>query len=298
MEPMRRRAADRAPRRWAALSVGLLAATAAHAAPPAVSATPLGAAALSQTGPGPTTRVSTAAGALDATRTATTHAPAAPLPLDPALLRDGDLVFHTSRSSQSAAIALATDSPWTHVGLVLFDGGRPYVYEAIQPVSRTPLEAWAARGVGGHVRVKRLVDAERVLTPAALAAMRARLRGWMGRSYDAWFQWDDARLYCSELVYKLYALDAGVPLGALVPMRALKLGAPEVQALIAKRLGQRPPPGALDAPVSTPAAVEAAPALFTVMEGALPPRDAAPRGARDAAPRGATSPGAGRRSRR
>ncbi len=196
-------------------------------------------------------------------------------PFDPARLRDGDLVFHTSRSSQSAAIALATDSPWTHVGLVLFDGGRPYVYEAIQPVSRTPLAAWAARGVGGHVRVKRLVDAEHRLTPAVLAAMRARLHDWMGRSYDAWFQWDDARLYCSELVYKLYALDAGVPLGALVPMRALRLGEPEVQALIAKRLGRRPPPGALDAPVSTPAAVEAAPPLFTVMEGALPPTDAA-----------------------
>jgi cell wall-associated NlpC family hydrolase len=218
------------------------------------------------------------------TSTATAHAPR---PFDPAALRDGDVVFHTSRSWQSQAIALATDSPWTHVGLVLFDGGRPYVYEAIQPVSRTPLTAWVARGVGAHVRVKRLVDADRVLTPRVLAAMRARLRGWLGRSYDAWFQWDDARVYCSELVYKLYARDAGVELGPLVPMRSLRLGEPAVQALIAKRLGQRPPPGVLDAPISTPAAVEAAPELFTVMEGALAPTEAAP-----------TSRGAGRRSRR
>lgn len=212
---------------------------------------------------------------------------AAPRPFDPGALRDGDLVFHTSRSSQSQAIALATDSPWTHVGLVFVEDGRPVVYEAIQPVSRTPLEAWVRRGVGAHVRVKRLVDADRVLTPEVVAAMRAHARAWLGRPYDAWFQWDDARLYCSELVYKLYARDAGVELGPLVPMRSLRLGEPAVQALIAKRLGQRPPPGVLDAPISTPAAVEAAPELFTVMEGALAPTEGAP-----------TSRGAGRRSRR
>src|SRR5262245_5809101 len=31
-------------------------------------------------------------------------------------VRDGDLIFHTSRSAQSAAIQRATHSPYSHVG--------------------------------------------------------------------------------------------------------------------------------------------------------------------------------------
>ena len=42
-------------------------------------------------------------------------------------LRDGDIIFHTSRSAQSAAIQLATHSRHSHVGLILFRDGKPYV---------------------------------------------------------------------------------------------------------------------------------------------------------------------------
>ncbi len=39
------------------------------------------------------------------------------LELDTAALRDGDILLHTSRSAQ-AAVAGATASPYTHVGIV------------------------------------------------------------------------------------------------------------------------------------------------------------------------------------
>ena len=42
-------------------------------------------------------------------------------------LRDGDIIFHTSRSAQSAAIQHATHSRYSHVGLILFRDGKPYV---------------------------------------------------------------------------------------------------------------------------------------------------------------------------
>ena len=54
-------------------------------------------------------------------------------------LRDGDVIFHTSRSAQSAAIQRATHSPYSHVGVVLYRDGRPFVFEAIATVRFTPL---------------------------------------------------------------------------------------------------------------------------------------------------------------
>jgi len=78
---------------------------------------------------------------------------------DPPAVRDGDLIFQTSRSSQSVAIQRATASPYSHMGLVLFRDGKPYVFEAVATVRFTPLDRWIARGAGQHFAVKRLRNA-------------------------------------------------------------------------------------------------------------------------------------------
>ena len=88
-------------------------------------------------------------------------------------LRDGDLIFHTSLSVQSRAIQLATHSPWSHCGIMYKEAGNWQVFEAVQPVKRTPLADWVARGQGGHFVTKRLRDAKAVLTPTALARLKA-----------------------------------------------------------------------------------------------------------------------------
>jgi uncharacterized protein YcnI len=67
-----------------------------------------------------------------------------------AALKDGDIVFHTSRSAQSLAVQRATGSRYSHMGVVLLRGGKPYVFEAVSTVRYTPLAQWTARGDGGH----------------------------------------------------------------------------------------------------------------------------------------------------
>src|SRR4051794_22201057 len=74
-------------------------------------------------------------------------------------VQDGDIVFQTSRSAQSLAVQRATGARFSHMGLVLYKGGKPFVFEAVAPVKFTPLEQWIARGQGGHYVVKRLKDA-------------------------------------------------------------------------------------------------------------------------------------------
>ena len=116
-------------------------------------------------------------------------------------VRDGDLVFHTSRSAQSSAIQRATHSPYSHVGIVLYRDGKPFVFEAIATVRYTPLAEWIARGEGARYVVKRLA---RGLTSEQAARLRAEASKFEGKPYDLYFEWSDARIYCSELVWKMY----------------------------------------------------------------------------------------------
>jgi hypothetical protein len=166
-------------------------------------------------------------------------------------LRDGDIIFHESRSSQSRAIQLATKSRYSHMGIVYRQNGRWYVYEAVQPVKLTPLNDWIARGKNGHFVVKRLRDT-RALTPAALKRMRTVGDRYRGRSYDLYFEWDDDRIYCSELVWKIYKQGAGVEIGRLQKLREFDLSHAAVRAKMRERYGNRIP---RDEPVISPAAM-------------------------------------------
>jgi len=156
-------------------------------------------------------------------------------------LQPGDLVFHTSSSAQSEAIARATGSPLTHVGVVLEHEGRLQVFEAIQPVGWADVDTFRARG--RDEQVWRLADAERVLTPAVLARMGELAAGWEGRRYDVGFAWSDEQLYCSELVYKLYERAAGVRLGQVHTLADYRLDDPLVARAMRERWGDTPPLG-------------------------------------------------------
>ena len=149
-------------------------------------------------------------------------------------VQDGDIIFHTSRSAQSEAIALATDSALTHVGIITIEDGRALVVEAVQPVKVTPLTTWIARGVGGKYRLMR---PKKPLNSRQVRAMRQEGRKHLGKHYDLRFEWSDDRMYCSELVWKIYQEGAGIELAKLRPMDSYRLGHPKVRALIAKRWG-------------------------------------------------------------
>lgn len=156
-------------------------------------------------------------------------------------LRDGDIIFQTSRSAQSLAIQKATHSKYSHMGIVFFREGRPYVYEAIKTVQYTPLKDWVARGDGGHYVVKRLKDADRILTPDAIAKLRQAASKLQGKPYDLPFERSDEKIYCSELVWKIYDRGLGVRIGRLQKLRDFDLTDPIVKARMKERYGEAVP---------------------------------------------------------
>jgi len=156
-------------------------------------------------------------------------------------LRDGDIIFHTSRSAQSIAIQKATHSKYSHMGIVFIRDGNPYVYEAIKTVQYTSLKKWVARGDGGHYVIKRLRDADRVLTPEAVAKLRQVAAKFQGKPYDPTFEWSDSRIYCSELVWKIYDRGLGLPVGRLQKLSDFDLSDPIVKSKMKERYGKAIP---------------------------------------------------------
>lgn len=170
----------------------------------------------------------------------------------------GDIVFHTSTSRQSLAVQAATRSPYSHMGLVLFKRGKPYVFEAVQPVKYTPLAAWLDRGKGKHYVVKRL---KTPLAPAAASRLQAAASRYEGKPYDLTFEWSDSRIYCSELVWKLYKSAADIELAPLARLGSFDLAHPAVKAKLRERYGGQVP---LNEPVIAPSAIFESPLLVTV----------------------------------
>lgn len=184
-------------------------------------------------------------------------------------IRDGDLIFQESRSAQSAAIRVVTRSRYSHVGLVFGAGtSAPYVLEAVEPVRRTPLEAFVRRGEQRHFVLMRLRD-DATLTPAQFDRVRQEAARFLTRHYDARFEWSDARQYCSELVWKAYERGAGLRLSEPEHWRDLDISSEAARSLAMKRLGKLPEPDAL---IVTPVRVMQSALLRTVRTGRLAAR--------------------------
>jgi len=156
-------------------------------------------------------------------------------------LRDGDIIFQTSRSEQSIAIQKATHSQYSHMGIVFLRNGSPHVYEAIKTVQYTPFRKWVDRGEGGHYVVRRLREADRILTSQAVKKLRQAGTKFQGKPYDSYFEWSDNRIYCSELVWKIYDRGIGIRVGKLQSVRDLDLSDSIVKTKIKERYGNKVP---------------------------------------------------------
>ena len=155
-------------------------------------------------------------------------------------LKNGDIIFQESTSSQSQAIKLATHSDYSHMGIIYIKNGKIYVYEASATVKLTPFGEWREHGVKKKFVVKRLKD-ETLLTPKALEKMQKVGNSFKGHPYDALFDWSDKKIYCSELVWKIYKRALGVELGELQKLKSFDLSHPVVKAKLKERYGKNIP---------------------------------------------------------
>lgn len=147
--------------------------------------------------------------------------------------QNGDVIFHTSKSNQSKMISEVTGSKLTHVGMVFINEGKTYVYEAVQPVKLTPIDQWVKRGVDSKYVVLR---SKKTLSGDELLKMKEYGLKQLGKGYDLKFQWSDSKMYCSELVFKVFE-QVGISLSEKHTFKDYKLDSESAQKAIKQRYG-------------------------------------------------------------
>ncbi len=174
-------------------------------------------------------------------------------------IREGDILFQSLPHSDLVdAIEGMTGSPYSHCGIVERKDGDWYVVEAIGPVRETGLSQWIEQGRGGRFSAYRLRD--------DLAAQSRRIiecaLAYLGRPYDVHYDFDDSKIYCSELVYKAVKHATGVELGRIQRIGDLNWKPYEIYMLSIEN------PIPMDRELITPKALSEAPELKKVYETA------------------------------
>ncbi|XBS43544.1 YiiX family permuted papain-like enzyme [Cellulophaga lytica] len=178
-------------------------------------------------------------------------------------IQNGDIIFQTSKSSQSKAIQLATNSKYSHMGIIYENDEKYFVYEAIQPVKLTPLKKWINRGENGHYVVKRIKNSENILTDRIINEMKVYGEKFKGKSYDIYFEWSDDKIYCSELVWKIYKEVTDIEIGKLEHLSDFDLSHEIVQNKMKERYGENVP---MNEKVISPAEMFDSDKLITIKE--------------------------------
>ena len=124
--------------------------------------------------------------------------------------KEGDLIFQVSQSRQSPFIQLATNSPWSHCGVIVEKEGKPYVLEASNVVKLTPLKAWIDRGKMGRYKRRRVLN----------KPVKIKYAKYLGKRYDLAFKFNNDKYYCSELIYDIYKDQFGIQLATPKPIKS------------------------------------------------------------------------------
>jgi len=149
---------------------------------------------------------------------------------------NGDLIFHDSGNRiQTDAIRYATQSSFTHVGIIKITRKGPVVIEAIGPVVETPLRQFIKRGRNHEYSVFRIAG----LSDQKRQQIIREARHYYGRPYDPFFRLDEGNIYCSELPYKIF-VRLGIPVSSPQKFKELDIANPVIRLLFNQRWKKHP----------------------------------------------------------
>ena len=178
-------------------------------------------------------------------------------------LKDGDMIFQTSQSSQCEAVRIATNSKFSHCGIIYIIDGEKFVYEAVQPVKLTKFEDWITHGENNDYVVKRLKNASTILTTSVIEKMKDYGQRFNNKNYDLYFEWSDDKIYCSELIWKIYKNGAGIELCKLEKLKNFNLKNKTVETILKERYGNNIP---LEENVVAPSQIVESEKLETIID--------------------------------
>ncbi len=145
---------------------------------------------------------------------------------------EGDIIFIQSQTAQAKALTEATRSVWTHVGIIVKNKANAWaVAEAVGPLKVTPIADFIGRSKNKSYKILRFrhFDQKTMLKSLYITLPK------YNKPYDIYFEFNQDKIYCSELTYLVFKDVTGFDLGRIQKMKEMQLNGPYVQALIKKR---------------------------------------------------------------
>lgn len=132
--------------------------------------------------------------------------------------QEGDVLMQSLPHSELVdAIESASQSPWSHCGILVRRDGHWQVAQALGNVHYTPLIEYLIQDRDLRVASYRVQG----ITGEQRAQLQPGIGKLLGKPYDINYEPDDRKIYCSELVWKVYDRELGIHWGAWEAFGAL-----------------------------------------------------------------------------
>jgi hypothetical protein len=105
----------------------------------------------------------------------------------------------------------------------------------------TLIDNWIKRGYKEHYVLKRLKGSDSLLTPDIKLKMKQIGESFIGKNYDIYFEWSDNKIYCSELVWKIFKKAANIEIGKLQTLKDFDLTNKRVKQKLNERYSDKIP---------------------------------------------------------
>lgn len=127
--------------------------------------------------------------------------------------KTGDIIFQTRNTSGSINSQSDSDSIDNKIAIIDVDIHGYTVLEISDRVQYTSLRSWIRED--GNYTVKRLMNADSILTDENIEKLRQEGQKYVFKSYDYSYCWSDGEIYGSELIWKIYKRALNIEIGTL-----------------------------------------------------------------------------------
>lgn len=134
-------------------------------------------------------------------------------------LRTGDLLFNQLGGVSSTAIEDNSHTLYDNIGIVFITEDNYTVMEATDRVGYTSVSRWIEKGLDRQYVVKRLVNADSLLTEDRTQELRNEAHSNIWQEVEKLPDWADDKVYNAELIWKIYKRSLNVELGELDTMK-------------------------------------------------------------------------------
>lgn len=130
-------------------------------------------------------------------------------------LRTGDLVFNKINGQTQVSTANDSTYIYNNIGVLFVDEENFVVIETADRVQYASLRQWIKKGLNNHYLVKRLINADSLLSIERAQLLRKVAQDNIFKETEKSNNWSDDKMYNSELVWKIYKNSLNVELGKL-----------------------------------------------------------------------------------